>query len=71
MTGKDKHGVHKISAEGFSLQVNDYEAGRPSYPPESVDHVLKALLTDGKQTKALLDVGAGTGKFTRRACACC
>ena len=42
----------------FGTAAGDYEAGRPSYPPDAV-----AWLLDGV-TGAVADVGAGTGKLT-------
>ncbi|CAL5221688.1 g3922 [Coccomyxa viridis] len=56
--------VHKISSQGFSLQVDAYEQGRPGYPLEAVQYALKELhLNEGH--KKVLDLAAGTGKLTR------
>lgn len=46
-------------ASSFGRAVDEYERARPSYPPEAVDW----LVPDGVRT--VLDLGAGTGKFTR------
>jgi SAM-dependent methyltransferase len=40
-----------------------YELGRPGYPRESVDHLVRALGLD--TSSAVVEVGAGTGKLTR------
>ena len=46
-------------ANSFGRAVDEYERARPSYPQEAVDW----LVPDGVRT--VLDLGAGTGKFTR------
>jgi SAM-dependent methyltransferase len=46
--------------EVFGAAAAEYERGRPSYPREAVDW----LLPDG--ATRVLDLGAGTGKLTRR-----
>lgn len=46
-------------ARSFGSAVDAYERGRPGYP----DAVAAALVPDG--TALVVDVGAGTGKFTR------
>ncbi len=55
--------VHPVAASGFGRGAEDYELGRPGYPPEAVDHIFEAfnLGSDG----SVLDLGAGTGKLTR------
>jgi SAM-dependent methyltransferase len=47
-------------ALSFGRAVDDYERGRPSYPAAAVDWMLR---TAGSVTR-VVDVGAGTGKFT-------
>ena len=48
-------GVHSVSASGFSLQVDDYEQGRPSYPQQAVGHALQGLWHGGDSSpKAVL-----------------
>jgi SAM-dependent methyltransferase len=42
----------------FGSAAGDYEAGRPSYPPDAVAWLLSDV------TGPVLDVGAGTGKLT-------
>lgn len=46
-------------AHSFGRAVEEYERARPSYPREAVDW----LVPDG--ARVVLDLGAGTGKFTR------
>ena len=47
-------------ALSFGQAVGDYELGRPGYPPEAVDWILAQAGT----VLDVVDVGAGTGKFT-------
>ena len=54
--------VHEVAAAGFS-DAADYEAARPSYPPEAVAWLVDNLrIGPGKR---VVDVAAGTGKLTR------
>lgn len=56
-------GVHPAAAKGFARGARDYELGRPSYPREAVDLVVaEHRIGPGS---VVVDVGAGTGKFTR------
>ena len=55
-------GVHDAAERGFTAGVGAYERGRPSYPPEVVQHLERRYgLGSGVR---VLDVGAGTGKLT-------
>jgi SAM-dependent methyltransferase len=55
-------GVHEVAAAGFD-DPRDYEAARPSYPPEAVEWLIRELrIAPGRR---VCDVAAGTGKLTR------
>src|SRR4051812_38875343 len=55
-------GVHPL-VNNFGAAADAYERGRPGYPAEAVDAVVTFLhLAPGR---AVLDLGAGTGKLTR------
>lgn len=54
--------VHPL-AQPFSLTTDSYEAGRPEYPEEILQWI--ATLADLGDNTSALDLGAGTGKFTR------
>jgi len=52
------------AAQGFEAGATAYERGRPDYPAEVADWLTGSLgLGPGK---IVLDLGAGTGKFTRK-----
>ena len=54
--------VHEVAAAGFS-DPSDYEAARPSYPPEAVAWLVDNLhIESGRR---VVDLAAGTGKLTR------
>jgi SAM-dependent methyltransferase len=54
--------VHEVAAAGFNDPA-DYEAARPSYPPDAVAWIVEHLhLAPGTRT---CDLAAGTGKLTR------
>lgn len=57
--------VHNVAAEGFGLQVEEYERSRPGYPKPIVATLLKELNLHGNGRKRVLDLASGTGKFTR------
>lgn len=53
--------VHHSAADGYSTSAETYARGRPDYPPEALDWLREIVgLGPGK---AVLEVGAGTGKF--------
>jgi SAM-dependent methyltransferase len=54
--------VHEVAAAGFNDPA-DYEAARPSYPPEAVAWLVERLgFAPGR---VVCDLAAGTGKLTR------
>ena len=54
--------VHEVAAAGFS-DAADYEAARPSYPPDVVAWLVENLrIGPGRR---VVDLAAGTGKLTR------
>ena len=55
--------IHHAAAEGFAAGAASYVAGRPEYPPE-IETWLETQLALGSG-KTVLDLGAGTGKFSR------
>lgn len=48
---------------GFDREADAYERGRPDYPGDAVEHLRRELGVDAGAP--LLELGAGTGKFTR------
>jgi len=54
--------VHEVAAEGFNDPA-DYEAARPSYPPDAVAWL--AAECGIRAGAHVVDVAAGTGKLTR------
>lgn len=55
--------VPQVAAVGFDQGAAAYEAGRPSYPVDSVGWLAEGLgIAPGRR---VLDLAAGTGKFTR------
>lgn len=56
--------VHHSAADGFSRTADVYVRGRPDYPPQADLWLRDTIgLAPGKR---VLDLGAGTGKFTAR-----
>jgi SAM-dependent methyltransferase len=59
----DPSTINRAAAVGFERGAGDYEQARPSYPAGAVDLVVEVLgLAPGRR---VLDLAAGTGKFTR------
>ena len=56
--------VHESAARGFAAQADTYARGRPEYP-DAITGWLSSALALGRGRRAV-DLGAGTGKFTRR-----
>lgn len=55
--------VHLAAQQGFAQAAQAYERGRPEYPQALRDWLSTALALRAGSTA--LDLGAGTGKFTR------
>jgi len=56
-------GINQAAALGFERGADDYEQARPSYPAAAVDLVVESVgVGPGRR---VLDLAAGTGKFTR------
>lgn len=56
-------GINRAAADGFERGAGDYEQSRPSYPAAAVELVVDELaIGPGRR---VLDLAAGTGKFTR------
>lgn len=55
--------IHKSATSGFS-SASKYDIHRPSYPPSAVSAFLSALQISGVQGARIIELGAGTGKFT-------
>ncbi len=54
--------VHPVAAQGFARAAAAYDRGRPSYPREALDWLVRqAGLGAGDR---VVDVGAGTGKLS-------
>ncbi|KAL8807515.1 MAG: hypothetical protein Q9182_000680 [Xanthomendoza sp. 2 TL-2023] len=50
--------------KGFA-DASSYDTYRPSYPPEAVDALLARLQVKGVENAQIVDLGAGTGKFSQ------
>ncbi|CAB61776.1 trans-aconitate 3-methyltransferase [Schizosaccharomyces pombe] len=56
--------AEQIDLKTFKTDVADYEAARPEYPIGITDWITDEFLID--ETSIILELGAGTGKFTPR-----
>jgi len=56
--------MHEAAAKGFAKEALAYARGRPEYPV-AVDQWLREAL-QLNDARTVVDLGAGTGKFTRR-----
>lgn len=55
--------IHEKAAIGFDRASDAYERGRPDYPVEAIDFLVKQF--DIKPSSQMVDLAAGTGKFTK------
>src|SRR6185436_18588183 len=55
--------IHDAAAKGYQSSSDSYERGRPEYPDEAVRFLIDQL--SGRAGTTLVDLGAGTGKFTK------
>ena len=55
--------IHDAAAKGYERGAADYERGRPGYPAEAIETLVRT--TGIEPHTAVVDIGAGTGKFTR------
>jgi SAM-dependent methyltransferase len=55
--------IHDIAAKGFQAAPEIYDRGRPEYPLDAVEHLLRELNVGPAST--VVELGVGTGKFTR------
>ena len=55
--------IHHFAAEGFQAESEAYERGRPEYPTDAVDHLIRELKITSQSV--VVDLGAGTGKLTK------
>jgi SAM-dependent methyltransferase len=56
--------MHEAASKGFAKEAQAYARGRPEYPPAIDQWLRESLQLRGNRT--VVDLGAGTGKFTRR-----
>jgi ubiquinone/menaquinone biosynthesis C-methylase UbiE len=55
--------LNPIALAGFS-SANSYDTHRPSYASDAVEHLLNSLGLADKPRSRILELAAGTGKFT-------
>ena len=63
-----RRGVHSAAREGFGAGSALYARARPTYSMEALDHIVSLF---PKTSPVVVDVGAGTGKFTKAFAAYC
>jgi SAM-dependent methyltransferase len=56
--------IHDLAARGFERAGDDYERGRPDYPADALEFLVREL--DVRGGTRVLDLAAGTGKLTRQ-----
>ncbi|KAI9724431.1 MAG: hypothetical protein M1812_000499 [Candelaria pacifica] len=60
---KESSTLAAAAQSGFS-NASSYDQNRPSYPPEAVDKLLTHLYLNDMPEAQIVDLAAGTGKFT-------
>lgn len=55
--------IHPQAASGFHA-ASSYDMHRPNYPPSAIDQLLHEVGVKGVTGARIVEVGAGTGKFT-------
>ncbi|RQP23923.1 class I SAM-dependent methyltransferase [Piscinibacter terrae] len=60
---KSSRSIHQVAATGYAAGADTYAKGRPGYPA-ALHEWLRTTLGVGPGA-AVIDLGAGTGKFTR------
>lgn len=55
--------MHPAASEGFAAGAETYARGRPDYPAQALEWLKISL--ELREGKIAVDLGAGTGKFTR------
>ena len=58
--------VHNSAAKGYKSAADKYQRGRPDYAVQTLDWLRKDLAIT--RQSSVVDLGAGTGKFTKRLC---
>lgn len=55
--------IPSLATKGFA-NASSYDTHRPSYPPEALDTLLTKVQVNGIKYARIIDLGAGTGKFS-------
>ncbi|KAF8430415.1 putative 2-heptaprenyl-1,4-naphthoquinone methyltransferase [Tirmania nivea] len=63
MSGSTPASLPSVAIAGFASSVS-YDTHRPTYQPAAVNYLLTSLGLMGRNRAKVMDIGAGTGKFT-------
>ena len=63
MSGSTPASIPSVALAGFASS-EAYDAHRPTYQPAAVNYLLTSLGLSGRHRGRVMDIGAGTGKFT-------